>query len=548
MGARQPFDDLAKHLLAGRGVLRLGVVQPLPDLERTLQLVARLGHGLPERLDLGGPVLRLDEVDLLGRVPDAFVRRDQQRIGFARERAGLAIAFLCLAPAPDRPDDEEHTADDQPDEQQRQQEPERASAVLLGAGVGPGSPGRTGSSSGVVFASPSASTVATAAPVKSPSRRRGSSSPAMIASTSSGVTGEALRDPDGVGPVIDRDEEQDIVSPIELIRKVSEAYSVAGCPSVDSTKRTHAWTRSSSRVRSIAPVTSATSSTPALSVTGPSSAGGGSALAGTVATASNPRTRAARTTARRIRGSVDSSGSVAAGRCRWVHRRGATLRACCSASARATCPEVRWRGAPSAASSSRCRGRLRPVPGGGPLRTPEDQDPIRLRRAARFDAPQLGHLAAGRDVVECNAGQGVALRCRGRFPDALRQPDAAPDRAAAICLDVPDDEHDDRVVGQDGAHVPQHVPKEGEVWLAMMGVVQAWLDASGVEAEPRPQPVVVAVLDDPQVRGEVTTSRARSGRPASRSAARARSATSRASPSSAIPRAGGRAGDTGGRA
>ena len=131
MSARQPLDDLAKHLLASRGVLRLGVVQPLPDLERPLQLVARLGHGLPERLDLGGPVLRLDEVDLLGRIPDALVRRDEQRIGFPGERTRLAIAFLRLAPALDRPDDEEDAADDHADEQQGQEEAERAASAGL---------------------------------------------------------------------------------------------------------------------------------------------------------------------------------------------------------------------------------------------------------------------------------------------------------------------------------------------------------------------------------------------------------------------------------
>ena len=131
VSAGQPFDDLAKHLLAGRGVLRLGVVQPLPDLERPLQLVARLDHGLPERLDLGGPVLRLDEVDLLGRIPDALVRRDEQRIGFSRERARLAIALLRLAPALDRPDDEEGTADDHADEQQGQEEAERPASAGL---------------------------------------------------------------------------------------------------------------------------------------------------------------------------------------------------------------------------------------------------------------------------------------------------------------------------------------------------------------------------------------------------------------------------------
>ena len=258
-------------------------------------------------------------------------------------------------------------------------------------------------------------------------------------------------------------------APIELIRKVSEAYSVAGCPSVDSTKRTHAWTRSSSRVRSIAPVTSATSSTPALSVTGPSSAGGGSALAGTVATASNPRTRAARTTARRIRGSVESSGSVAAGRCRWVHRRGATLRARCSRSARAHA-RIRWRGAPSAASSSRCRGRLQPVPGGGPLR----------RRRGPGSDPSSSRGPLRRPTAWSSCGRPRRRRVQRRPGCSPPVPRQTPTRSASP---MPPRIERPRSVStspmtrtttassvRTGA-CPEHVPKEGKVWLAMMGVV-----------------------------------------------------------------------------
>ena len=52
-----------------------------------------------------------------------------------------------------------------------------------------------------------------------------------------------------------------------------------------------------------------------------------------------------------------------------------------------------------------------------------------------------------------------------------------------------------------GRRPAEDVAQEGEVRLAVMGVVEGRVDGAGVEPEePRPQPVVVAVLDDPQVR------------------------------------------------
>ena len=196
------------------------------------------------------------------------------------------------------------------------------------------------------------------------------------------------------------------------------------------------------------------SSAPAWSVTGPSREGGGSALAGTVETASNPRTRAARTTARRIRGIGRNHRAV------WRRNAAAGFIVEERPFGRVTAhPHARHARKSDGAECSRRPAPVDVEPGSGKrpaatrLRRAEDQDPIGLRRPAGFDAPQLGHLATGRHVVERDTGQRVALRRRGRFPDALGKPDAAPDRAAAIGLDVPDDEDDDGVVGQDRAQV-----------------------------------------------------------------------------------------------
>ena len=115
-------------------------------------------------------------------------------------------------------------------------------------------------------------------------------------------------------------------------------------------------------------------------------------------------------------------------------------------------------------------------------------------------APQLRHLAEGGDVVERDARQSIALRLGGLFPGALGEPDAALDAPPAVGLDVADDQDDDRVVGKDRTQAGEDVAQEGEVRLAVVGVVEGRVDLAGVEAEePRPQPVVVAVLDDPQV-------------------------------------------------
>jgi hypothetical protein len=116
-------------------------------------------------------------------------------------------------------------------------------------------------------------------------------------------------------------------------------------------------------------------------------------------------------------------------------------------------------------------------------------------------AARARRLPLGRDVVEGDPGQPVALGLRGALPDALSQADGAADRAATIGLHVADDEDDDRIVGEDVAQIGQDVAQEGQVGLAVMRVVERRIDRPRVEAEePRAEPVVVAVLHDPQVR------------------------------------------------
>ena len=110
-------------------------------------------------------------------------------------------------------------------------------------------------------------------------------------------------------------------------------------------------------------------------------------------------------------------------------------------------------------------------------------------------------LRLRRDVVEGDAGQAVALGLGGGLPGPLGEADPALDAPPAVGLDVTDDEDDDGVVGEDRPEAGEHVAQEQEVRLAVVGVVERRVDLAGIEAEePRPQPVVVAVLDDAQVR------------------------------------------------
>ncbi len=117
----------------------------------------------------------------------------------------------------------------------------------------------------------------------------------------------------------------------------------------------------------------------------------------------------------------------------------------------------------------------------------EHEDPVGLGGPARLVAPQLGHLADGGHVVHRDAGEAVALGLRGGLPGPLGKADAALDATAAVRLDVADDQHDDGVVGQDGAQPGKDVAQEEQVRLAVVGVVERRVDLAGVEAqEPGP--------------------------------------------------------------
>src|SRR6478752_1421231 len=131
----------------------------------------------------------------------------------------------------------------------------------------------------------------------------------------------------------------------------------------------------------------------------------------------------------------------------------------------------------------------------------EDEEAVGLRGAAGLAAPQLRHLADGRDIVESHAGESIALGLGGVLPDALGEPDAAPDPSTAIGLDVADHQHHHRVVRERRAQTGRDVAQEREVRPAVVGVVERRVDGLRVEAEePRSEPVVIAVLHDPQVR------------------------------------------------
>ena len=113
---------------------------------------------------------------------------------------------------------------------------------------------------------------------------------------------------------------------------------------------------------------------------------------------------------------------------------------------------------------------------GGQLQSTSSAAPASARRRPASEAPRtrirsvfvarpassphsLVILRTCRHVVEGDARQSIALRSPPPFPDPLGQPDATPDRAAAIGLDVANDEHHHRVVGQDRAQVPRARPE-----------------------------------------------------------------------------------------
>ena len=102
-----------------------------------------------------------------------------------------------------------------------------------------------------------------------------------------------------------------------------------------------------------------------------------------------------------------------------------------------------------------------------------------VARPAR--APNL-HLR-GPNVVQGHAGQAVALGGGRGLPDALGEGNRACDRSPPIELHVADHEDDDRVVGKGGSQTGQDVAKEHEIWLAVVGIVEAGIDRPGVEAQ-----------------------------------------------------------------
>ena len=106
----------------------------------------------------------------------------------------------------------------------------------------------------------------------------------------------------------------------------------------------------------------------------------------------------------------------------------------------------------------------------------------------------------GRDVVDDEARQAVARRLGGLLPDRLGQAEAAAEGTPPVHRHVADDERHDGVVGEDAGQVVQDLAQEVEVGGQAVGIVEGGVDGGRVDPqEPQPQPVVVAVLDDPHV-------------------------------------------------
>ena len=210
-------------------------------------------------------------------------------------------------------------------------------------------------------------------------------------------------------------------TPSEFGVAVCRRSPAVGSPSVLFTNRTKTWTPCSSRVRSTASSTSASlpARTPLVSVTGPVQfrrcPRHGPWGRGRPGAPRSPRRQQA---TGRHGGTRGGAGAAI------VDVTGPSYRL-----GRAAAVELRWRAAPSAARSSRCRARRRRRA----RRRPASVAPrtrIRSVFVARpaSVAPQLGHLADGGDVVERDARQSIALGLGGLLPRALGQPDAALDR------------------------------------------------------------------------------------------------------------------------
>ncbi len=129
------LDDLAEHRIAGGLVLGHIVVELLAERERGRQLALGIGDGAAQLPDGVGTVLRLGEVDLLARVADALVGRDEQRVGALAQLGPGQLGGLCDGGAGRRsrrvatppPPVQQPAADGQ--EQQRGDRPQDAAAI-----------------------------------------------------------------------------------------------------------------------------------------------------------------------------------------------------------------------------------------------------------------------------------------------------------------------------------------------------------------------------------------------------------------------------------
>ncbi len=97
------------------------------------------------------------------------------------------------------------------------------------------------------------------------------------------------------------------------------------------------------------------------------------------------------------------------------------------------------------------------------LGRPEHEQPVDPGRPAGFRAPETRELVPRVDLVGSDPGQQVALGLGGGLPREARQRVLLAPGAPEIGRHVAEHEHDDRVVGEDGAKPAQHVPEEAAV-------------------------------------------------------------------------------------
>ena len=115
-GGLGALEDLLQHPVSFGRRVWLGVVEQMSQREGGLELRGSLGDRVAIRGHLGVAPLRGSELDVVGRVLERLVRRQQRAVRVAVELVGVGRRGLGPgAPIPGRPADEEHAAAKQQD-------------------------------------------------------------------------------------------------------------------------------------------------------------------------------------------------------------------------------------------------------------------------------------------------------------------------------------------------------------------------------------------------------------------------------------------------